>query len=234
MKRLLDWIYPKRCVFCDTILPWGSPTAICSDCHVQEWLQEEPRCRVCSRPVHTAGAICRSCLVHQIRIPGMSLFPYENEVKSAIHRFKYEGQREYGHTFGELLYQYAGDGLEDAAALVPIPVHKERMRSRGYNQAQVMAKKLSELSGVPCKELLKRVRKTDVQNALSAAGRRKNLKGAFEAVPMELEPGDLILIDDIYTSGSTIETAAEELQKVFQNRKIRFLTLSMAVVRDMK
>ena len=234
MIRILDWLYPKRCVFCNRVLPFGQNRQICEDCQVDTWVQPEPRCRICSRPVGAAGAVCRSCLVHQIQIPGYSLFPYKDEIKASIHRFKYEGQKEYGQEYARLLFQYAKPVLENAAVLIPVPVHTERLRIRGYNQAYEMASALGKLAGVPCKELLKRVRKTDVQNALSAAGRRRNLEGAFAAEKEKIEDGDLILIDDIYTSGSTVETAAATLARVYCGRKIRFLTLAMAVAVDTK
>ena len=229
IQCILDWMFPRRCVFCDRVLPWGHPGQICEDCHVEDWIQEEHRCRICSRPIKAEESICRSCLIHQIRIQGYGLFPYVGEVKAAIHRFKYEAQKEYGKEFGRLLYQYAGRCLDHAAALVPIPVHKSRLRERGYNQAQVMAQAIADRSGIPCVELLQRNRKTDVQNALSAAGRRKNLEGAFSVIPEALDEGDLILIDDIYTSGSTIETAAAALREKYPERRIRFLTFAIAI-----
>ncbi len=227
--KILEWLYPGRCVFCDRILPWGQQETICDDCHVEEWARRKDQCRICSRPVGPQEKVCRSCLVHQIRIGGYGLFPYRGEVKASIHRFKYESQKNYGEAYGRLLYRYAGEHLVNAAALIPIPVHKSRLRERGYNQAQVMAEALSDLSGIPVVELLKRTRKTDVQNALSAVGRRKNLEGAFELLPASLPEGDLILIDDIYTSGSTVETAASVIEKEYPGRTIRFLTFAIAI-----
>ena len=229
MNRIIDLLFPGHCIFCDRLLPWGQRSQICEDCHVEEWLWNGFRCKICSRPVKMQGSVCRSCLVHQIRIPGFSLFPYRGEVKSSIYRFKYEGQRIYGIEYANLLYRYAGKQLEGAAALIPIPVHRKRLRKRGYNQAKVMAEALSRLSEIPCIELLQRIRSTNVQNALSAVGRRKNLEGAFAVVKKKIPEGDLILIDDIYTSGSTVEVAASALSAVFPGRSIRFLTLAMAV-----
>lgn len=229
MNRIFDFLFPKRCVFCDRLLPWGQRSQICEDCHVEDWIWKGHRCKICSRPVNVQGMVCRSCLIHQIQIPGYSLFPYRGEVKSSIHRFKYEGEKTYGIEYGNLLFRYAGECLAGASALIPIPVHRKRLRKRGYNQAKVMAETLSRLSGIPCMEMLQRVRATKVQNALSAVGRRKNLEGAFAVEEEKIPDGDLILIDDIYTSGSTIEVAAAALSEVFPERKIRFLTLAMAV-----
>lgn len=229
MKSIWDWIYPKRCVFCNRILPWEQDELVCDFCQVDTWRLPSPGCRICSRPVEREGAVCRSCLVHQTQVTGYSLFSYEGLVKESIHRFKYDGQRRYGREYARLLFRLRSRALQGVGMIVPIPIHPARRRERGYNQAEEIGRELAACQGIICRNLLIRVRNTAPLHALTAKRRRDIVKNAFEVQDMELPAGDLLLVDDIYTSGSTIEEAALTLRQRYPAKTVRFLTLAMVV-----
>ena len=111
--------------------------------------------------------------------------------------------------------------------IVPIPLHPSRKRTRGFNQAELLAKALGELSGIPAEpNAVRRIRKTKYQKQLDDAGRRQNLKGAFSVVPGWKPKRCILVVDDIYTTGNTIHRTAEALKKAGV-QKVYFLTISI-------
>lgn len=132
-----------------------------------------------------------------------------------MYRFKYKNKREYADYYAEEaagLYEkwVRMHGIE---AIVPIPMYDAKKRARGYNQAEVFAKKLGAQLGIPvdCR-LIKRVKNTIPQKELNDRQRKDNLKGAFQLRTNIVKYKKLLLVDDIYTTGSTIDAAAETLQ----------------------
>ena len=128
---------------------------------------------------------------------------------------KYHNKREYLDFYARAAALRFGKQFRQAGiqVIVPVPVHASRLKARGFNQAAVLAEKLSAELGIPWEELLIRVKKTDPQKSLGSAERLKNLRGAFEA---EQEAGKwerVLLVDDIYTTGSTAEICSRALLK---------------------
>lgn len=114
-----------------------------------------------------------------------------------------------------------------ADAFVPVPLHKSRKRKRGYNQAEVLARELSALTGIPvCTDLIGRVKKTAPMKELSAAQRQNNLKKAFKILRNDVKLKTIIIVDDIYTTGSTIDAVSRELKSVGVE-KIYFVALAI-------
>lgn len=146
---------------------------------------------------------------------GCAMLLYEGKVKEAIHKIKYSNKREYLETFARMLARY---GEADVKAwrpdvLVPVPMYWKQKRLRGYNQAEILAEYLGEEWNLPVDTgLLKKVRDTGAQKELDRNMRRKNLLEAFEA-----ETGSgyrrVLLVDDVYTTGSTVDAAAESLKR---------------------
>ena len=168
--------------------------------------------------------------MHGHTVPGFSLLYYRGAVRSSIHRFKYEDQRSYATGYAKLITERVG--FKGAGCFVPIPIHKKRFRERGYNQAQELSEALSARTGIPVIPILRRVRNTSAQNKLSAAARRENVKGAFDIDPSVLgneglPAGKVIVIDDLYTSGATIEEAAAVIKSAYPEADVCFFTLAM-------
>ena len=230
MALWTDILFPRRCILCEQLLLPEEEGPVCGECSLEAYWITGHRCRICSRPVQEEGGICVSCLMHGHTVPGFSLLYYRGAVRSSIHRFKYEDQRSYATGYAKLITERVG--FKGAGCFVPIPIHKKRFRERGYNQAQELSEALSARTGIPVIPILRRVRNTSAQNKLSAAARRENVKGAFDIDPSVLgdeglPAGKVIVIDDLYTSGATIEEAAAVIKSAYPEADVCFFTLAM-------
>lgn len=126
-------------------------------------------------------------------------------------RFKYKNRREYAAFYGEELEKACGEAVRNwkADVLIPIPLHKSRKRKRGFNQAELVAGEAGKRLGIPvCSDWLVRTKKTRPQKELTDQERRANLRDAFRLTRREQNYRTVILVDDIYTTGSTINAAA--------------------------
>lgn len=160
---------------------------------------------------------------------GRSLWLHKEPVSTAVYKFKYKNKRSWGEVFAGEMAKYYTDqikkwGIEE---MIPIPLHQSRRRKRGYNQAEILARYLSEKTGVPyASDVLFRTKKTTAQKQLDRQERMANLRGAF-SVSKEWKPAEnVLLIDDIYTTGATLEQAAKILKKAGA-QNVYFLTISI-------
>lgn len=222
-------LYPRRCPVCDEpVGPWDA--LICTECAPRLTYVKPPRCFKCGKHIgHREKEYCGDCAAHpHLFDSGRALFSYRS-VSSAIARFKYRGRREYADYFAACIQEQLGDFIRScqAEALVPVPLHISRLKKRGYNQAQVLAEALSARTGIPvCADLIERAVKTVPMKDLSAAERQNNLKKAFKIRRNDVKLGIIIIIDDIYTTGSTIDAMSRELRKAGVER-IYFITLAV-------
>jgi ComF family protein len=148
-------------------------------------------------------------------------------MKMSVYRFKYLGRSEYAKFYAADIYERLGDEIRrmDADALIPIPIHPSRQRERGYNQAQELSLEISRLFGIPTyPDIVKRVKKTIPQKELNPQERQNNLKKAFNISSDVVKLNKTILIDDIYTTGSTIDAVASIL-KSHGVKEVFFITL---------
>ncbi len=222
-------LYPPRCPVCDEAVPlWDQ--GICRGCVKKIRYVTHPICCKCGKHLEDAAEeYCRDCRERtHYYIKGRALYEYK-EVASALYRFKYGGRREYAKVFGEELAFYLRDFLEEIRpdALVPVPMHRTKERIRGYNQATLLAQALGECAGIPVyKDLLKRIKNTRPLKLLNPEERLNNLKKAFILAENGVKLNVIVIIDDIYTTGSTIDTIAEVLQ-ADTDRKVYFITLAI-------
>ena len=175
----------------------------------------KPWCLRCGKQLLQGGMYCRECAEGEhVFVRGRSLYQYDS-CAEAIYRFKYGGRREYGDYFGQEIAVGLGDFIRGVSpdALVPIPLHKKRFRKRGYNQAKALAVAVSRYTGVPVENnLLVRVKNTRPLKQLNPKERQNNLKKAFKLTENDVKLKTIVLIDDIYTSGSTVDEAARTLK----------------------
>ena len=163
---------------------------------------------------------------------GKALLLYNEAARRSMAAVKYKNRREYLDFYSQALVHRYGRWLSfiGADALVPVPVHATRLRTRGFNQAEELAVRISRLSGIPvCSDFLIRTRKTVAQKNLNAAERLKNLQSAFGISPYyqkspEAVPKTIVLIDDIYTTGSTAEACSRILMAAGAER-VHVLTI---------
>ena len=144
---------------------------------------------------------------------GRALYSYESAAAS-VYRFKYGGRREYSDFYGEQLTEYLGDFIRSVRpdALIPIPLHRKRMAARGYNQAQLLAEAVEKRMGIPVyRDFLLRVKNTAPLKYENPKERQNNLKRAFKIRQNDVKLNTIVIIDDIYTTGSTIDSMARVL-----------------------
>jgi ComF family protein len=208
LERFLDLVLPPRCGGCGRL---GS--LYCDSCRSRTRRLEEPTCRRCGAEVEHARSSC-AC---RGRIRGLtrlrSAAAYEGPLEKAIHRFKYEGRRPLASPLALLLAErLAVEGLA-AEAVAWVPLHPARRRRRGYNQAELLGRELARLCALPRAEGLERVRDTPPQVGLDRLRRLANVGGAFAWRGGEIGRRTLLLVDDVATTGATLDACALALRE---------------------
>ena len=224
---IVQLLFPLRCPVCDRIArPAGEK--ICTECMGKLKLLTPPWCMRCGKKLAGEGEFCRDCQnkKHEF-VRGRALYEYQGAAES-IYRFKYGKRQEYADFFGEEIVRYLGDFIREVApdALIPIPLHRKRMEKRGYNQAALLAEAVGRYSGVPVNgQMLVRVKNTTPLKLQNPSERQNNLKKAFNIGENDVKLNTTVIIDDIYTTGSTIDEAARTLKSAGV-KKIYFITLA--------
>lgn len=225
----LGLLFPRRCPICDEIAPVGEE--ICLECRKKVKYTGNQTCMRCGKPVESKRVeYCYDCSKKQHNFQqGKSIFVYAGGMKESMYRFKYQNKREYADFYAAEAVRLYGKWLQERQidVIVPIPMYAAKKRLRGYNQAEVFAEALGRESGVPVrKNLAERTRNTIPQKKLNDIDRKKNLKGAFKISQDIVKYKKVLLVDDIYTTGSTIDAVASEL-KAAGIDKIYFLCISI-------
>ena len=215
-EGLKDLFFPRHCPVCDTVLP-GNGMLICKDCIRIPQPVKAPRCVCCGKHLeHQEQVRCRDCGGKRRTFEwGVALYEYAS-VHDSIHAFKNLGRAEYAAFYGSQLRKFLLPSIKRMGgdALVPIPLHTSKLRSRGYNQATLLAEEISKGTGIPVREdILIRVRKTASQKKMDHITRQNNMKKAFHMVKNDVKLKTIILVDDVFTTGNTIESAAAELKR---------------------
>lgn len=198
LRFLLDLLYPPKCPFCGRILERG----------------EEGWCASCREELPWTGpgdsktvGSCDICL---------SPLWYQDGVRAGTHRYKFDGGPGHAQLFGTLMAQCLHDRWEEPVDLVTwAPLHPKRRRERGYDQAELLARRVGELAGLPAERTLEKTRATAVQSQTGDGEARKaNVRGAYRALPgLDLAGKRVVLIDDVVTSGATLSECAAALRQ---------------------
>ncbi len=219
-----DILYPRVCPVCDNILR-KSDEMCCKKCRFVFEEVKEPRCKKCSKPLDDINQeFCLDCSRKKFDFTsGYALWVYENECKKSMLRFKYQHRREYVDYYVESLYKKYSKKIKQLGiqAFIPVPIHIEKEMSRGYNQARLIANGLGKRCDIPVySDILYKKKRTISQKELSKKLRNTNLYDAFD---INMESFDkkiksksikkLMLIDDIYTTGNTIQSCAKKLKE---------------------
>jgi competence protein ComFC len=208
---ILNQIYPERCLLCRTVIPGKPETPLCISC-LKGYTRTGQICFFCES-FGSAKPVCR-CIPKKYPLKGlMSLCFYENSWRDLLHSLKYHGKRFIARPLGAWIGSEVSK-LEFCSPdlVVPIPLHRNRERERGFNQSALIARSAAKELGVPYSVLLEKVKDTPSQTRVSRRERRENVYKAF-CCRKELESGTVILlIDDIYSTGSTMREPAKVLQ----------------------
>lgn len=218
MRTFLDYLYPPRCPICDDVRPVDAP--VCHpDCRDKLLYVGNVTCLRCGKPVSDPGReYCYDCAEKPRAFSGgVSTFIYEDAIRDSMLRFKYHSRAEYAEWYANELFRQNASKLRafGAKLIVPVPLHRERYRKRGYNQAALIANELGRLLGVPAEEnYLERRKQTTAQKKLDDIERARNLLKAFaltRRAKKRMTPKRVILVDDIYTTGSTLDACTRVL-----------------------
>lgn len=216
LNSLLDIFVPPVCPLCEEALADGALCGRCLDLFAKEKISGS-FCTVCGEPFASgAGGEHRCGRCASVDPPfaaARSAFLYEGTVKDAVHSFKYGGKVTLGAALARLMIEaIALPEMPDL--VVPVPLHSDRLKSRGYNQSLLLARGASRIISVPVDCLhLKKTRLTADQVDLSAKEREENVKGAFEADGAAFKDKTVLLIDDVLTTGSTVRECSKTLLK---------------------
>ena len=229
MNTFLDILYPRHCPVCHNIIGFRGQK-ICDSCREKLQPVTGPRCYKCSRPLSDPGQeYCRDCSSRRHFFEqGIGIFPYSTLLQQSLYKLKYEKRQEYGTFYGELGALWAKEQISrwKIDIIVPVPLHRKRLEKRGYNQAELIAEALGKRLALPVdKKLLKRKVNTRPQKDLGPAERKANLNNAFISKG-RLEGGNVLLVDDIYTTGATVDEAARILKKAGADR-VYFLVIAI-------
>jgi len=221
-KALLDLLLPSFCLACEKPLGSLPELLFCPDCLKRLHFIKSPLCPCCGRVYLVAAGgdhHCGACLAtprHFTRARAM--FLYEEPLKKVVHRFKYQGKTACLSSFARFarnLPQMAELGAgERPDWIVPVPLHPSRLRERGFNQSLLLARAFFPKDQRIAPTLLVRLRPTEPQANFNGAARRTNLKNAFGVVkPHRLTGKKILLIDDVFTTGTTVNECAKVLKK---------------------
>ena len=218
-RCFVDILFPPQCLSCENAPKEGSP--FCDDCAARITFIGDALCPVCGIPYHTAGAdrhLCGDCITAP---PPFSVARacgiYESALMDAIHRFKYGDNPAVGNALGDIMASRSYDSLDIAGfdVIMPVPLHPSKLRRRGFNQALVLARRIARKYRLPIDFMsLRRTKPTPAQVDLSGTERRNNVRGAFVVNrKRSVEGRRVLLVDDVYTTGSTVKECARTLMR---------------------
>jgi ComF family protein len=235
ISRFFNIIFPPKCLNCNVII--GEVGGLCSLCFEKINFTTSPSCAICAFPFeYDLGeeALCAACINHKPAYDkAFTVFTYNEHSKELIHKFKFADQTYATPYFANWIKRAAKDALEDADIIIPVPLHKLRLYKRMYNQSALLAKAIARISNVKYNPyILKRIRNTTPQSGLSQKQRQGNVKNAFAINPKQLaaiKGKNIILIDDVMTTGATIEECCKILRKAGVS-KIYVVTLARTFI----
>lgn len=224
---LLDWLYPPRCCFCREALVSHDGRSFCQACREKVRLVSHPLCTSCGRPFLGASGddhLCGLCMVsapYFLQARAWACYPSggneEDPLREVLQRFKYGRKVSLGKPLGRLMAGGCFKSFRDCSfdAIIPVPLHPKRLRWRGFNQAVLLAREVGRSWQVPLDPfILFRSRETPPQTQLAEEERRKNVRGAFSLNPKKSVEGKvLLLVDDVYTSGATVNECSRVLTR---------------------
>ncbi len=216
LESLLELIYPPRCIFCDNLINIGRINKICDKCMLNIPYYPLDVCPVCAREKVQNG-VCRNCKSLKPDYDGCVVLWYYNEtVKNAVLGLKYKNRKDYADTIAGLMCDKLASQsfINEVNIIIPIPLHIKRRWERGFNQAELLAKIISKYFKIEMDSTsLIRVKETLPQMNLTVSQRMDNMSNSMQITNNEqIQSKNILLVDDILTTGSTLRAAATVLK----------------------
>ncbi|MBE6031806.1 MAG: ComF family protein [Clostridiales bacterium] len=221
---ILDWIYPPDlyCIRCGKMIESGSDVCLCKACEEDIRLVGGSRCRRCGKPMDPLPerdfrmrerTLCGDCLRGRVIRKGVVCMIYDGKEREMIHRFKFEDHPYYGAGIAALMAAGLQGKIPGDVVVMAVPMHRAKRRRRGYDQAQVLGKALARHLGRPFYgDCLVRAEATAPMMSLGGHDRLRNVSGAFTVrFPERFRDEKVLLVDDIYTTGSTVDACGKAL-----------------------
>ncbi len=208
-RAALDLFFPPWCIGCGR-----EGDYICDACRRQLPFISPPVCAICGRPL-TVDNTCPGCIGQRAEIDGIRApFLFGGVIRQAVHQLKYNNLKAIAPLLASFLHDFILENPMPGNVLVPVPIHKKRERERGYNQSSLIARELSRMTNLPLVEdcLIRKINTPPQVRTTSALERRQNIANAFACVDKRLERKHILLIDDVSTSGATLNTCAGVLK----------------------
>ena len=210
LKRIaLDLLFPKWCVGCGK-----EGDFICHSCYQSLPRITPPLCPRCGRP-QPSSILCPNCISWQAAIDGIrSPFQFDGVIRQAIHQLKYKNLRALTEPLAKFLNDYLTTNPIPGETLVPVPLHRKRLRERGYNQSSLLAQGLGKLTSLPVVDdcLIRQRHALPQARTQTVEERRSNVADAFTCRDHGLKDKQVLLIDDVATSGATLDACAVALK----------------------
>ena len=193
--KLIDFIFPPICPICNKIAA-GSNAGICPECEGRLPYVGDSYCMKCGKPVDEDEEYCPDCLncMHEYD-EGRAALVYDELTSKSLYRFKYNHKKEYAKVYGRIMTERLGEKIKswNVDVIIPVPIHKSKMKKRGYNQAKLIADELSKRLDIPVCHRLKK---------------------AFNVTRNDVKYRTVLIVDDIYTTGATVDAMARCLKGV--------------------
>lgn len=218
IERILDVIYPPRCIICGEIAVRDRDTRFyCEKCLKEiPWVRETKRCHKCTRPLDD-NTVCEVCAKHNsLYDEAVSVFDYA-VVKDTIEDYKFNGNKYLSKGFGDVMFRYAEKFypqiLKETDIICPLPIHKDRLKERGFDQSKLLARIIADKADIAYCDALERTRYTKQQSLLTGyKNRAENVRDAFKVIN-DVSGKTVMLIDDVLTTGSSASECAKVLKK---------------------
>ena len=229
---ILDWIYPPTCISCKNLLDLNNKPQrylwLCSICEGLFEPIDENTCNICGKP--TQYNICESCRSKKFYFDkNTAIYIYGDLIRDLLLSMKFRNKKHIAIGLGRLMAKQINEIPQDAV-LVPLPMHKKKQSERGFNQANIMADCIGEVYNIPIEKILIRIRDTPPQHGLHPAMRIENVNNAFDIKEgFCANDKHIIIIDDIFTSGSSINECARVLK---QHGAKRVDSITLCVVQN--
>ena len=240
-EGLLNFVFPLNCKICKKPIRESKGYSICENCFKTIELIEQPYCIKCGKPLVPTDVfkknreiLCLDCKKKKYSFKfSRSTGVYDKVLKKCIHLFKYYGEKKLAKPLGNLMVDYLlknNDFENEFELIIPVPLHKNDLKKRGFNQSVLLSKVIGDYFSIPVGEsVLIKKKLTPFQVNLSKKEREKNILRSFSVEkPEEIKGKNILILDDVFTTGATVEECAKELMKA-RAKNIFVLTLARTV-----